>query len=260
MRRSVSGCLIMAMIFGAVVQSRSADLIIKPGIDYPLIASAAVLSGAIELITNEPFAPSGFIPNADNINFIDREFAGIHNRSLNTFANITLAAEFILPSVVFALGLPDDDKLIDDMVVLAEAVTVNFMLLQLIKTAVSRPRPLLYNENTREEERADPDNYLSFYSGHTTASFGFATAITLLSYRSEIPLSLKRGIAIFSYSLATAVGALRLASGKHFPTDVLTGAIISSAVSAIIVQVHLREEKTVSLDWAGSSLNLSLRF
>lgn len=65
----------------------------------------------------------------------------------------------------------------------------------------------------------DLQSYSSFPSGHTTAAFAAAT-VYALEYRDK-PL-----IPIISYSAATLIGISRLTENKHWPTDVLVGAVL----------------------------------
>jgi membrane-associated phospholipid phosphatase len=39
---------------------------------------------------------------------------------------------------------------------------------------------------------------------------------------------------------AAAVGGLRIAAGKHFPTDILAGAAVGSLVGYLVPRLHLR--------------------
>ncbi len=92
----------------------------------------------------------------------------------------------------------------------------------IIKNAVARPRPcwidqsiILLIEN--------PTDY-SFISGHTLASFESAIMIFLFNK--------KWGIA--AIILATLIGISRMYLFVHFPTDVLGGAIIGTAISICV--------------------------
>jgi membrane-associated phospholipid phosphatase len=62
-------------------------------------------------------------------------------------------------------------------------------------------------------------SYSSFPSGHTTVAFAAATVFAM-EYRSQAL------IPIFSYSAATLIGLSRLTENKHWPTDILFGAVL----------------------------------
>ena len=75
--------------------------------------------------------------------------------------------------------------------------------------------------------RSREDN-LSFYSGHTTFAFALAsstaTVATMRQYRLA-PLVWGAGML-----LASTTGYLRIASDKHYGTDVVTGALMGTAM------------------------------
>ncbi len=91
-----------------------------------------------------------------------------------------------------------------------------------VKSGVRRARP--------ERGPSDPDRDAempassSFPSGHTASAFAFAAAIT-----EDYPL-----LSLPVYGMATAVGYSRVHSGVHFPGDVMAGAVLGSAIGAMV--------------------------
>lgn len=71
----------------------------------------------------------------------------------------------------------------------------------------------------------------SFPSGHTSASFAAATAIYAINK--------KWGIA--AYIFAAVMGFSRLYLGVHFPTDVVLGAILGTAMAMIVIKLYFRK-------------------
>lgn len=69
------------------------------------------------------------------------------------------------------------------------------------------------------KKQLDQSDFSSFPSGHTTVAFAAAT-VYALEYRDK-PL-----IPIISYGAATLIGLSRITENKHWPTDVLVGAIL----------------------------------
>ena len=65
-----------------------------------------------------------------------------------------------------------------------------------------------------------------------------ATAATVVNGSRERPLVPKIPFAVGCYGLATAVSALRVASGKHWPTDVVAGAAVGSAIGWVVPFLH----------------------
>jgi membrane-associated phospholipid phosphatase len=98
------------------------------------------------------------------------------------------------------------------------AISIGFAVLVTtgLKRLVNRERPYeKYPGDIIRRDKADP---YSFPSGHTTAAFATATALTL-----TYP---KWYVAVPAYVYAGFVGYSRMRLGMHFPTDVLGGIII----------------------------------
>ena len=106
---------------------------------------------------------------------------------------------------------------------LATGITV------LMKEAVGRKRPVLYTDAaTQVADLADQTR--SWPSGHTSAAFALATSFVLSKSGGSAGVSAR----LAALGAAVAVGALRVASARHFPTDVVGGAAIGIG-SALLV-------------------------
>jgi membrane-associated phospholipid phosphatase len=130
-----------------------------------------------------------------------------------------------------------------DFLVISEAVAVSTLLNQTTKILFARERPFVHaleDDKERQKTTLPSDNNVSFYSGHTTLSFTLATAAgtvaTLRGYR-LMPL-----VWATLMPLAATTGYLRIAADKHYLSDVLTGAVLGSAVGALLpILFHNRE-------------------
>lgn len=115
-----------------------------------------------------------------------------------------------------------------DLLVVAEAAAIAQDLNQLVKFTVARERPFVhYADPSRPHE---PDDDVSFYSGHTTFAFALASSAgmvsTLRGYKSA-PWVWGVGM-----TLAAGAGWLRMGGDMHWFTDVLVGAAVGTAVGA----------------------------
>jgi undecaprenyl-diphosphatase len=85
-----------------------------------------------------------------------------------------------------------------------------------LKYVVNRTRPFTeYPNDIIKRDHAGP---YSFPSGHTTAAFATATAVSL-SYK-------KWYVTVPAYAYASLVGYSRMRLGMHYGTDVLGGMLI----------------------------------
>ena len=96
-----------------------------------------------------------------------------------------------------------------------------------LKYTVGRDRPYITWQDLDPADR-EPDP--SFPSGHTTAAFATATGLAL-----TFP---KWYVAVPAYSWAALVGYSRMHLGVHYPTDVLTGAIIGTVTGFLCFKAN----------------------
>jgi membrane-associated phospholipid phosphatase len=157
---------------------------------------------------------------------------------------------------------------------LAETGTVALMFAESIfflsgftyitKATVGRRRPYVYNTDLSVEERysmGGNDAYFSFFSGHTAAAF---TAATFLSkvisdiHGDSIWTKLLWGS---SLTVAALTGYARVKAGKHYPTDVIAGAVVGFAIGYLVPTLHKKKKKNhVSLVISHNRIGLSLQF
>lgn len=99
-----------------------------------------------------------------------------------------------------------------------------------LKALISRPRPYMYYPNPPQKEIARGKQYESFPSGHSIMAFcgaSFTATAYSLKYK-DSPYALPG--TVLALSLAGACSTLRIASGSHFLSDVLAGAILGSLI------------------------------
>lgn len=145
-----------------------------------------------------------------------------------------------------------------DVLYVLEAASISAALNQLVKFSVGRQRPFVRYGNYGDGGRLpDPDDNLSFYSGHTALAFSLAAAAgtvsSLREYRST------PWVWAIGMTLASGVGYLRIAADKHYLTDVLVGAVVGAGTGVLVpLLLHGREDEGGST--AGASRQRAARF
>ena len=81
-------------------------------------------------------------------------------------------------------------------------------------------------------------HYFSMPSGHTTATFGFAVAVTLATRR--WPRSVGVPVAVAAFTSALLVAFARVYTNQHWLSDVIVGAALGSLAGAFVVRLHAR--------------------
>ncbi|MEM0995918.1 MAG: phosphatase PAP2 family protein [Bacteroidota bacterium] len=119
-----------------------------------------------------------------------------------------------------------------------ETFLINHGLTFVTKTQTRRVRPLAYNPTVPAERKARGDVFQSFYSGHTsfTAAAAFLAAKIYHDHHRD---SKWRFLAWSGAGILTGATAyLRVAGGKHYPTDVIVGAGAGALVGILVPEFH----------------------
>lgn len=133
-----------------------------------------------------------------------------------------------------------------------------------VKGLASRTRPYAYNTDLTPEERLEIAGsgggvHLSFFSGHTSAAFAAATLMSTVYSDIHGLTTTAKVIWISSLSLASVTGYARIQGGMHFPTDVIVGALVGSAIGHLVPRLHRKgTEGPLSLSAGPGGFGLSL--
>jgi len=224
------------------------------------LAGGVVVNAELDLLTAQDIAAL----DATDINGFDRSATTHWSPPASSASDVILVSLLAAPLSMIAVA-PAAPAPVTVGVMFGEVVLLTNGIGQLTKTIFRRVRPFAYND--------DPDITLdlktsktarqSFPSGHAANAFASAVfASTVFSHlRPTSPLR----YAIWGGSLAAAgaVGYLRYNAGKHYPTDIVAGAVLGSALGWLVPQMH--ETDRVALTLAapgvdGTVVGLSVRF
>ena len=135
------------------------------------------------------------------------------------------SAEVLAVLALFLMLVEKKEKKLSGILLLA-GVALAYQMTRLIKNWVAIPRPFHTLPDVNLLVYA---HGFSFPSGHSTMAF--TAAFIISAY-------FKRYLLI--YSLAFLVGISRVYMGIHYPTDVLAGALLGTAVGYILVKIAER--------------------
>lgn len=186
----------------------------------------------------------------NNVNAFDRALMQPYNGLLDDSATIIELGMLAAPGAF--LLVPGSDWLSDGLMY-AETGIIAYGARTLLKKSISRARPAMYYDSYPVEMTEDNDWNESCPSGHTTMCFTAAAFVTYM-FETRYPDSEWKLPAIISaYALAAGTGAMRVASGNHFATDVLAGAALGTVTGFLVPWAHDQIKSNIDAKRNGSA-------
>ncbi len=180
----------------------------------------------------------------DALNALDRQVVGNHSTAWTRISDAGAGVSYGVPLVMTIADVVSSGseapgrEVLTDAVVIAEAVGVATAVTHVLKFAVRRPRPSQYREGAYV---GSVEHQLSFPSGHTSSAAA-AVAAYATTFALRHPDSPWRYAVIGGGAVVTGLTAYgRIGGGWHFPTDVLAGAVLGTAVGIAIPALHRRD-------------------
>jgi len=200
--------------------------------------ASELLTGSVESLT---IAEINRLSKYD-INRFDRSAVSNYSQQLGRVSDIMFGICIFSPTAL----LLDDEVWGDKNTVMMmhfESMLLTGFLTRLIKKS-GRIRPYLYNPDVQLSKKLEHKKYAraSFPSGHTSAAFASAVLVSKIFCDFHPNSKYKPYVWVGSLATASIVGYLRYASGVHFPTDILAGAILGSAIGYVIPYLHKKKD------------------
>ena len=176
-----------------------------------------------------------------DVNGLDRGTAGRKNDGIDKVSTAAVVGAVASPyAAIFVDKRTWSDAVVDGFVT-GEAILVNVAFNQVIKLAAHRPRPMIYGLQDLPETHDllnKPDNYFSFYSQHTSVVFAAGVSYAR-TFALRHPQSRRRWL-VYTAAIGggATVASLRVLAGRHFPTDVMTGAAAGTSFGLLIPKLH----------------------
>ena len=208
------------------------------------IGTATIVNGVglyfrekISLLTPEEVATL----DPTTVNSFDRVAIRKYSINAKNASDIFWGGSHVLPLLFLA-----NEKTRTDFVTFAalygEVFFVNGGLTLLTKATIRRTRPFVYNNEVPLEEKLETNAQTAFFSGHTsfTAANTFFTAKVFADYYPDSKW--KPMVWALAATIPAATGYFRVAAGKHYPTDVITGYLVGAAVGILVPHFHKKRK------------------
>ena len=222
-------------------------------LDVPLAFGIAMTSalGVCRYYGMERVAVDGLKPKSELLPW-DRMFAGRYSKwatDVSHYSGALAVAPLVLAGYSWYKGDADAHDFGAFTLMFVEALALQNALNQIVRSSQLWPRPYIYAKSGKGVDKARSargEAYGSFYSGHASAAF--TVAVFTGEWFSEVypNSSYKPLVWASSFALASGVGALRVVAGKHYPTDVIVGALAGTGISLGILKLHEICKKKIS--------------
>lgn len=195
--------------------------------------------------------------NKNDINAFDRWATNNYSVKISKTSDYLAVFAIVAPAAFFANDrIGKDWEKVSFMYM--ETMLWSAMLPSYAKGTVKRLRPYSYNSSASESISSDTRK--SFFSGHTCVAFSSAVFLSKVFSDYNPDSKYIPYICGGSLLLAGTVGFLRIESGMHFPTDVLVGAVVGSAVGYIIPALHKKGTTNDGISMGIQPLGFSINY
>lgn len=243
MRKLIFSISAFLLVMSSIAQDYPYQL--KKGKDVALLGAGLVTFGIgarAYLATNVKLIYSAPPSDPGRVNAFDRSATRQFSVGAADASDVGVGLLGLTP-VGIGIGASGKFKnVVTTGVMYTEACLFTVGATMITKGFINRLRPLAYNPNVAWDTRTDYDVRNSFFSGHT--SLAFTSAMFGAKVLHDLFPDMKHRWLPWTVAgiLAGTVGYLRYRAGKHFPTDILTGAAVGTVVGITIPQIHKRKE------------------
>jgi membrane-associated phospholipid phosphatase len=203
--------------------------------------------------------------SASSVNWFDRSATTYWNPSADRLSDVLTLGFAAAPALLLVPNVKNREYRQAAVLALmySEVVLLTYGVTEFTKNSDLRIRPYMYNNslslNEKQELAATGDARRSFFSLHAALVFGSAvfaskTAMDWYGWNSRT-----RWIYAGTSSVAISVSALRFYSGQHFPTDIVTGALVGGLIGYVVPMIHKKSAVNVSFIFLGNSFRFAYR-
>lgn len=224
-----------------------------------LIAGAVAVRQGQEALTSEEIAA---LAPAD-VNGFDRSATERWSATAADVSDVLVLTLMAAP-VGLAIATPGSRQSWTVAAMYGEVFLLGNGLVELLKGVTNRARPYAYNDdpNIPDELRLEVKTRRAFPSGHTANAFAAAVFFSSVYAKLHPASSARTWVWAGSLTAAATTGYVRYQAGRHYPTDIIAGAIIGSLVGWGVPKLHkvAGANLTIAPSEGGTAVGVMLRY
>lgn len=186
---------------------------------------------------------NGEIYNMENVNPLDAAFAHPYNKAIDKAGTLAFLLAhmivcvvcFLIPGINALKKRTSIKNVVIDFIFYIECWTYTFGFYRILKTVGGRFRPYMYFPNPSLKDIAEGDFISSWPSGHSSVVFLAVAFLFWWLMGSSLKPAAKKILMASVLAIGFLTMVLRILSGNHFPTDVLSGAFVGLVVASLVV-------------------------
>ena len=251
----------ICLILSACIAHAQKDFYLEPSFDGPFIVAGCygVYLGTLVESYITPANLNTLVK--EDINPLDRWAVNYFSESIKRTGNHFLALT-ALPVVIGIYGNSREYNnwdAITDGVMYLESLLFTYSMSHYIKGFEIRPKPRAYNTDLSYLERKEKSNASGFYSLNSALAAN-SVAFTDAVFSTRFPDSAWLPyIRIIGWTTVAFMGYTQIASGEHFPTDVIFGTAIGAASGYMVPLSHIAKP-AVNLETILGGISLTIDF
>jgi len=223
---------ILCIIFSFQSRAHAQYLVPNPTLNKAIFTECVIHTG-VNLWRNDKLNQSRIDGNTWQVGLIDNHAKTQYNGSMAHLSD-GLALGTALASGVLTFALPKNQQ--SQYVQLAvQNVWITANITQSVKMFALRNRPYTQAAGFVSTKN---DDHFSFFSGHSAITATAATTAILMAINQQNMSNWGKVAAYSAGGLALTTASLRIAAGKHYPSDVVTGILVGVAVAVINTHLH----------------------
>lgn len=222
----------LCIIFYPISPSQAQYLVPQPTLNKVIFAESIVHTG-VNLLYNDHLNQVRAGGNSWKVGLIDNAARTSYNgRTAHISDGMALGTAFAAGMVTFALPKNQQTQYIQLAV---QNVWIMANITQTVKMLALRNRPYTQVPGFVSSKT---DDHFSFFSGHSAITATAATTAILMALNQPNIPTWGKAAAYTAGGLALTTAGLRIAAGKHYPSDVVTGILVGVAVAVINTKLH----------------------